>query len=505
MHHLQARMKTFALFLFFFVSTGLYSQEKERKKMDSLAYEITVNLSSSNPVKAHRLADSLFVHSSSTPNKILALILSAEVYKIENNRMDMLQAILQALDLAKTTEDYYYQSKIYGYLSTMSREIGLYTEGRLYLQKGIDAVYRTENPEVIDSYIAMANWEFADFEIESDNYEEALHYLDLSVQYYRNFPNDRRAGFLLSRVEEVKARCYLALNNHQEALNHFKISAGLHRDINLDNTLESALIYQGLGETYLLLKNPDSSYFYLKRALAIAENSSLDPVKEEIYSSLVKYYDQQKEKDSTAFYRQKLEDVSQNIRQAKKHEINDLTQSISITKSSVNTSTSDNWWLLGGAVLFVLGGFLFFIKPAFRSGPSKKIPQSGQTKLSDDTVHRFEQTLITFKKSRKYLDPGMNFSAFVKYLNTNSKYLNEYLKNYLNTDYNTYINDLRINYITERIQKNKNFRQYKVSHLAKESGFSSHSNFSANFKRVTGLTPSQYIAKIGAGAGNSKN
>lgn len=90
----------------------------------------------------------------------------------------------------------------------------------------------------------------------------------------------------------------------------------------------------------------------------------------------------------------------------------------------------------------------------------------------------------------------MNFSTLVSFLDTNPKYLNHFIKTNYNTDYNTYINNLRINYIVEQLNTKPTYRKYKISHLAKESGFSSHSNFSANFKRVTQLSPSEYIEKV---------
>jgi AraC-like DNA-binding protein len=60
-------------------------------------------------------------------------------------------------------------------------------------------------------------------------------------------------------------------------------------------------------------------------------------------------------------------------------------------------------------------------------------------------------------------------------------------------DFNTYINELRINYIIDKLKTDSNYRLYKLSFLAEESGFSSHSKFSAVFKAVTRLTPTKFI------------
>ncbi|PTT72493.1 helix-turn-helix domain-containing protein, partial [Chryseobacterium sp. HMWF001] len=60
-------------------------------------------------------------------------------------------------------------------------------------------------------------------------------------------------------------------------------------------------------------------------------------------------------------------------------------------------------------------------------------------------------------------------------------------------NFNSYINELRINYITKEIYNNPKFSQYKISYLADLCGFSSHSIFASTFKKITGMSPSVYI------------
>ncbi|RTZ50445.1 helix-turn-helix domain-containing protein [Chryseobacterium arthrosphaerae] len=55
------------------------------------------------------------------------------------------------------------------------------------------------------------------------------------------------------------------------------------------------------------------------------------------------------------------------------------------------------------------------------------------------------------------------------------------------------MNRLRINYIVDKLINDEKYRQYKISILADECGFSSHSKFAAVFKAVTDYSPSAYI------------
>ena len=81
-----------------------------------------------------------------------------------------------------------------------------------------------------------------------------------------------------------------------------------------------------------------------------------------------------------------------------------------------------------------------------------------------------------------------------KQLDTNTKYISEIIHTHKNKNFNTYINELRINHIIQLMKEDKKYLNYKVSYLAEESGFSSHSAFTVVFKSITGITPKQFIS-----------
>ena len=81
-------------------------------------------------------------------------------------------------------------------------------------------------------------------------------------------------------------------------------------------------------------------------------------------------------------------------------------------------------------------------------------------------------------------------------LKVNTKYLNHVLKNEMNTDFNTYINNLKIQYIVKLLNTNIEARNYKLSYLAELVGFSSHSRFTQVFKQIVGKSPSSYLTDL---------
>ncbi len=116
--------------------------------------------------------------------------------------------------------------------------------------------------------------------------------------------------------------------------------------------------------------------------------------------------------------------------------------------------------------------------------------------LSARNCDQLRQKFEAFEEEQAFLDKQMSFSKFVERLETNSKYLRCYLKQHINKDYSTYINDLRVEFVVDKLQNDLNYRQYKLTYLAEEAGFSSYNTFSIHFKRIMGISPSQYLKLI---------
>ena len=101
--------------------------------------------------------------------------------------------------------------------------------------------------------------------------------------------------------------------------------------------------------------------------------------------------------------------------------------------------------------------------------------------------------LEKFEAGKKYLNNDISLAQMAALFETNTKYLSEVINKYKGKNVNLYINELRINYIVEKLKSDSKYLNYKVSYLAEECGFSSHSSFSAVFKNITGITPNIFI------------
>lgn len=150
--------------------------------------------------------------------------------------------------------------------------------------------------------------------------------------------------------------------------------------------------------------------------------------------------------------------------------------------------------------MILIATVVFYIKrkPASNNpeNASEKKLVTNKKIISNKTEKEFLANLIEFEESEDFLNKDISMSALIVRFNTNSKYFRVLLKKLRNKDFNNYINELRINYIANKLKTDSKYLSYKISYLAEESGFTSHSKFSADFKRILDQSPSEFINNI---------
>ncbi|WP_234034192.1 AraC family transcriptional regulator [Elizabethkingia sp. M8] len=127
---------------------------------------------------------------------------------------------------------------------------------------------------------------------------------------------------------------------------------------------------------------------------------------------------------------------------------------------------------------------------------SEDNPDTTVTLMSLETEQLLLAKLENFEKDKLFKDKKVSLSYVATHIGTNTKYLSFIIKKYKGKDFTTYINELRINYILEKLNTEPVYRQYKISTLAEDAGFSSHSKFATIFKSVTDVSPSHFIKYI---------
>lgn len=108
-------------------------------------------------------------------------------------------------------------------------------------------------------------------------------------------------------------------------------------------------------------------------------------------------------------------------------------------------------------------------------------------------VENILKQLETFEKEEKFLDPQISQKTLSEELGTNSTYFSKIINTYKGKNFTLYINDLRLDYIIDRLKNDVKYINLDVKELAAIAGFSSTDNFSDNFRRKFDLKPSVFI------------
>ena len=94
------------------------------------------------------------------------------------------------------------------------------------------------------------------------------------------------------------------------------------------------------------------------------------------------------------------------------------------------------------------------------------------------------------EEQQLYLNKNLTLQDLAQALSSNRTYVSNYLSQVRHQTFYDYINQLRIERIS--LPMMREHPEYKLEHVAKESGFASISTFRRAFVKITGQTPSLY-------------
>jgi len=123
----------------------------------------------------------------------------------------------------------------------------------------------------------------------------------------------------------------------------------------------------------------------------------------------------------------------------------------------------------------------------------KKYAKSG---LSPDTakeIHRRLQSVM--KNERLFTQPELTLTDLASRLEIHPNYLSQVINDLEGVNFYDYVNALRIEEFKKLVALREN-QKYTFLALAYDCGFNSKSAFNRFFKKITGLSPSEYSKKI---------
>jgi len=121
--------------------------------------------------------------------------------------------------------------------------------------------------------------------------------------------------------------------------------------------------------------------------------------------------------------------------------------------------------------------------------------QSRSFEISTEKLTLLKLKIEKYIENKPYLNPEFNLTMMSTDTDIPVHHLSYFFNEYLNVNFNTWKNDLKIAYVIDLIN-NGSGEILTLDALAKQAGFGSRTSFFNSFKQKVGVTPSEYLNSI---------
>lgn len=172
--------------------------------------------------------------------------------------------------------------------------------------------------------------------------------------------------------------------------------------------------------------------------------------------------------------------------------INDTLKIIGLPKLRFVSNQNFNSYLL----LIVAFLFYFIAFKLLSNGkdflPKNEISKYKNSNLNSKLIEQYKSDLIhAMEMDQLYLNGKLSLQDVSDKLNIPKQYISEVLNEHMNTNFQDFINEYRVEEFIKRLKNDPN-NPYTLLGIATEVGFNSKSSFNAIFKKYKGLTPTQF-------------
>ncbi|HLS30935.1 MAG TPA: helix-turn-helix domain-containing protein [Flavobacteriaceae bacterium] len=436
----------------------------------------------------------------------------------------------KALNIAMDAESAFVENKNHsdqigavGFIASNFRELGWKKEALFYLDRAGQSLDKLENKHLKGQYGALLNHEkigLYDYEKQDKKVEKAI--AD-AYKFVDLIEEGGRKSFFLATTIYLEATTKFENEDFQQAE---KLFLRAKETLGTKNELLYGQIKLGLAQIYLERDNYPEAKNTLEQVETMVENSQYYQLKKEFLKLSSAYYYKKGNIEQYKKYNN-LYAEEQQLTDDKSRQIS--AQSLAQLRLKVATKQKRIWYV--SSIMGVLGlGLVVVIIVNYRRNkknirrfreiigklrkgqtieasvsdneqsnnqmPSVEQSMIGEA-IAEDTEKRILEELTRLESIPEvYLQPNVSLSKIAATVDTNTKYLTLTIRKHHHKSFNAYVNDFRINYILNKLQKEPKYLAYKISYLAEKSGFSSHSKFSSEFKRVVGMPPSIFINQL---------
>lgn len=505
------------LFVTFFCTISLAQVPSEKETLYKNAQE---NLYS-NPEKSITISEYIINNNSSVSEKSRALNLKAQALIIQGKYIFGLNTLLECVNLNSKSEDAEQLIVTNLILSDLYRQVGVMSKAEETLQKAESLLAENKFADQRKAGLKL-HFTFVKSSIllEQKKQKEAIALLENNLSSVNLSEITKTSPYIVCRTYNQLSRAHLSTFSPDSARYYIDESLRISEEFDLGESFGAYAKLES-SKIHFYKKDIPASLNSMRELLPILDNISDNVLKKNIHQLLADVYKENQNNANYQSHNLKYIELNESINTAQQ-KTRDLILSLSDDNSGlaeINDDFKMNYILMGALilVLFLLGGVLRYrhqtkLKYNYYKEYINKLKSrekidlySHEEKETAAEISKIPQIipekteLILLEKLNKF-ENGIDFTqrnltlnSLAKDLETNTRYLSEIINKHKQKNFNTYINELRVNYIIQKLRTEPQFLNYKISYLAEECGFSSHTSFSTVFKSVTEISPKEFI------------
>jgi len=439
-----------------------------------------------------------------------------------------LQEYLKAYEYSKNSQNDFLKNAILYHMGVVKSYLGYDQEALIHFKK-TQSHFQLKSTEKVHPNIIFNN---------KRGYYNSLHQMIVS---YRKLSNYKAVDSLLGiGFQQTKNN-----KDFQQEYGYFLKEKGIHeyQKKNYRNSLSllyesikpitnindfawATVVYFYIGKSYLGLQDyPNAISHFNKVDSVFQKHNFILPELRENYELLINYYKKDNELKKELYYTKQLLKADSVISKDfsylastihKKYDTEALTEE----KERLEKATSWGIWIIVGLIILLIAltfalmikyrnekkikaNYIILEEKILNKSSTEivtekiKIKSSAEEKsgLSNLIINDLLLKLDNFEKKNEFIENGLTLNKLAIKFNTNSNYLSQVINEYKEVNFNRYLSELRINYITNKLYNDKVYLSYKIETLAEKCGIASRTNFSNLFQEINGIRPIDFIKK----------
>ena len=329
---------------------------------------------------------------------------------------------------------------------------------------------------------------------------------------------DTISGLTRINFQTQKAKLLVEENRFDEAKTQFDFVKKISKEYDANSGV--SYYYNDLATYYDKIGNYKEAISVMESGIAIGLTKTKEFNFVDDYKKLAKIYKKAGEIEKSNKYFEKYVFNQSSLEKNKKHIVDSFHNKEVLDLESKRKSEKKvtfYLFLIGGLLIAILAFYAFSISVKRKKETLKfkaLLEKIASTKAevvdtkdivleekttSDINKETFDEILYGLQKMEEqhyYLKQECSSYNVAKKIKTNTSYLSKVINAHYQKNFNTYINDLRINYAILKLKEDTRFRSYAIQSISEDIGYKSPDSFTKYFKRRTGLLPSVYIKKL---------